>query len=232
MNKNYKICTLHSPLSEFLDKSRPYICLLDDNIFACKDWRTAFDELIASGKRFQFKQGLDERLLTDEKCDILFNKSKWIGDYIFAFDNIKDKDIIENKLKMIRQHTNRIPKFYLFCGYNHNNPDHYDKEFWVQDIIDVFKRIKILMDYKCLPYIMRNKDYKMSPYKGMYVAIATWCNQPDFFKKKSFREWCISDAQRRENPETFCNVRYMREFEATFPDIAKKYFDIKYEEIN
>ena len=39
VNKNYKKCSLHSSLNEFLDNDRPYICLLDDNVLACKDWR-------------------------------------------------------------------------------------------------------------------------------------------------------------------------------------------------
>ncbi len=43
VNKNYKRAELHSPIDEFLDKGKPYICLLDDNILACKDWKTVFD---------------------------------------------------------------------------------------------------------------------------------------------------------------------------------------------
>jgi hypothetical protein len=67
VNKNYKQCNLHSNLSEFVDKDRKYICLLDDNVLACKDWKQVFIELQSTGKPFQFKQGMDERLLTDEK---------------------------------------------------------------------------------------------------------------------------------------------------------------------
>lgn len=230
VNKNYKICTLHSTLSEFLDESRPYICLLDDNIFACKNWRFPFNELIASGKRFQFKQGLDERLLTDEKCDILFNKSKWIGDYIFAFDNINDRDIIEKKLSLIRSYTSVTPKFYVFCSYNHDNPDTYSSDFWVKDIEDTFERIKILMKYKCLPYIMRYKDYIISPYKGTYINLARWCNQPRFLKKISYREFCYHPSnQPRTAGKIGSSVKYLSEFEQKYPDIAEKYFDMKYE---
>ena len=224
VNKNYKQCNIHSPLNEFLDKTRPYICMLDDNVFACKDWRRVFNELQSTDKQFQFKQGMDERLLTDEKCDILFNKSKWIGDYIFAFDNIKDEYIIKEKLKVIRKHTNKIPKFYVFCSFNHNNPDNYDNIFWKQDIEDIFKRIEILTKYHCLPYIMRYKDYKLSPYKGMYINFARWCNQPDFFKKKSFREFCHMKGN-----EGSC-LNYMMQFEEEHSDIAQRYFDLKWTE--
>lgn len=223
VNKNYRQCLRHSPVSEFLDEDRKYICLLDDNVLSCRDWKEIFRELNATGKRFQFKQGMDERLLTDEKCEILF-KSNWIGDYIFAFDNIKDRRIVCRKLSLIRQHTNKIPKFYCFCGYNHDAPDTYDDEFWITDVRDLFERVSILMRYKSLPYIMRYKDYKLSPYRGMYVTIARWCNQPSYFKKLSFREFCQRTAECGSNS----SMRYALEFEAKHPEIAERYFDMKW----
>ena len=221
VNKNAKSCNLHSRIGEFVDPNRKYICLLDDNIFACKDWRSVFAELEATGKRFQFKQGMDERLLTDEKCKTLFS-AKWIGDYIFAFDNIKDKKIIVEKLHLIRKYTDRIPKFYCFCAFNHDSPDTYSTEFWAKDIADLFERIRLLMKNKALPYVMRYKDYEISPYRGMYITVARWCNQPGVFKKKSFREFCEAIG------EHSAAVRYMREFEVNHPAIAKTYFDMKW----
>lgn len=221
VNKNYRQCLKHSPVSEFLDPDRKYICLLDDNVLSCKDWKSIFEELNATGKRFQFKQGMDERLLTDEKCEVIFN-SNWIGDFIFAFDNIKDRRIVEKKLKLIREHTNKIPKFYVFCGFNHEAPDTYPEDFWEKDIADIFERVKILISYKALPYIMRYADYVKSPYKGMYITIARWCNQPSFVKKKSFREFCEA------NGEDSSAMKYLRKFECDHPEIAKQYFDIKW----
>lgn len=223
VNKNYRACTLHSPVEEFLDPERRYICLLDDNFFSCKDWRTVFEQLNATGKRFQFKQGVDERLLTDEKCEVLFN-SNWYGDYIFAFDNIKDRRLVERKLQLMRTHTDKIPKFYVFCAYNHNEPDTYPDVFWGQDIKDVFERVKVLMSYKALPYIMRYKDYEISPYKGIYITLARWCNQPGFFKKKSFREFALAAGG--------ASVRYLDEFENAHPEIATEYFDMKWSDFN
>lgn len=243
VNKNYKKCLLHSPVSEFLDESRPYICLLDDNVLACKDWKKCFEELIATGKRFQFKQGCDERLLTDEKCDYIFNKSKWIGDKIFAFDNIADKNLIENKLQMIRRHTEVIVKFYTFCAYNHSNKGEYDDLFWSKDIEDLFHRIKILMKYKCLPYVMRYKDYVLSPYKGIYVNVARWCNQPNMLKKMTFAEFCKISGMSRAGREKY-NLDFnaylinggkkgsswlaYENFEQNYPEIAKKYFHMRW----
>lgn len=218
VNKNYRFCSKHSPISEFMDESRKYICLLDDNVLSCRDWKSIFEELNATGKRFQFKQGMDERLLTDEKCEVIFN-SKWIGDYIFAFDNIKDRRIVEKKLDLIREHTDKIPKFYCFCGFNHEAPDTYPAQFWAQDIADLFERIKILINHRCLPYVMRYKDYERSPHRGMYITIARWCNQPSFVKRVTFREFCEKRADSK---------RYMRAFEESHPEIARLYFDMRW----
>lgn len=225
VNQNYNKASIHSVVSEFLDPKRKKICLLDDNVFACKEWRNVFQALHETGKQFYFKQGLDERLLTDEKAQVLFNESSYVGDYTFAFDNIKDTEIITEKLKLIRKYTKKVVKFYLFCGFNHNDPDHYNDEFWKQDIIDLFKRIEILMEYKCLPYIMRYKDYEISPHRGMYINIARWCNQPSLFKKKSLRDFC------EINGEKSSSMRYLREFENKYPEIAKQYFNLNFEDI-
>jgi hypothetical protein len=222
VNKNYRTCFLHSPVEEFLDPDRKYICLLDDNILSCRDWKTVFDQLNATGKRFQFKQGMDERLLTDEKCKVIFD-SNWFGDYIFAFDNIKDRRLVERKLQLMRKHTDKTPKFHVFCGYNHSDPDAYPDGFWENDLSDVFERIKILMCYQVLPYIMRYKDYEQSPYRGMYITLARWCNQPGFLKKKSFREFSLMRSD---------STRYMTEFERQYPEIATKYFDMRWNDFD
>lgn len=218
VNKNYKNVEIHSGLQEFLDPTRKKICLLDDNFLGCKSWREMLIELHKTNKPFQFKQGLDERILTDEKCELLF-KSKYDGDYIFAFDNVADSELIERKLKLLRKYTSKVPKFYVFCGFDRE--DKWDSDFWRQDIFDLFKRIEILMKYKCLPYIMRFNRYEESPYRGMYISVARWCNQPSFFKKKSLREFAEANGV-----NSSC-YRYIANFESMHPEIGK-YLDMKY----
>ena len=218
VNKNYKKVEVHSPLDEFVDYSRKKICLLDDNFFGCPSWKDILSQLQATGKPFQFKQGLDERLLTDEKCEMLF-KSKYDGDYIFAFDNVADYELIERKLQLLRKYTEKYPKFYVFCGFDRD--DKWDDEFWKQDIFDMFKRIELLMKYHCLPYIMRFNRYLESPYQGVYKTVSAWCNQPSFFKKKSLREFgIVSGADSARN-------RYIIDFEEKYPEF-KKYMDMKW----
>lgn len=53
-------------LSEFWNGQKN-IVLLDPNISACKDWKEIFQQLIDSKAYVDFSQGLDIRLMTDEK---------------------------------------------------------------------------------------------------------------------------------------------------------------------
>lgn len=226
VNQNYDRVMIHSPLSEFLDDSRKKICLLDDNVLGCSEWKSILTQLIETGKPFRFQQGMDERILTKEKCELLFS-AKYDGDMTFAFDNVADYDLIERKLKLIREYTDRQMRFYCFCGFDRNNK--WDSDFWVQDLYDIFKRIELLMHYKCLPYIMRFNRYEESPYRGTYINLANWCNQPSMFKKKSYREYCeFADSKWVKVKHTSSCYKYMSKVEKELPDLAIRYYDKKF----
>lgn len=228
VNRNHTKVVKHSSVSEFLDENRKYICLLDDNILGYGKCSEIFEELNSTKKRFQYKQGMDERLLTDDKCKMIFD-SNYKGDYIFAFDNIEDADIIKKKLKLWNKHkkdNKSNTKFYVFCGFDRNNV--YDDDFWKQDLIDTFERIKILMEHGCIPYIMRHENYVNSPFKGTYITLASWCNQPSFFKKTSYREYC-EVCQARVRTKKCAPMIYLEELQKAYPDIADMYFDMKFD---
>ena len=227
VNQKYDQVFIHSPLNEFFDSSRKRICLLDDNFLGCPHWKELINELIGTKKRFKFKQGIDERLLSDEKCKLLFS-SYYDGDYTFAFDNISDYELIHSKLRLIRKHTKATNiKFYVLVGFESIDG---------KDIENMWKRVALLMKYHCLPYIMRYRNrnespWKKSKYKGMYVTMARWCNQPNFFKKKSFREYCEANQELVKTRGYMCSsMRALLEFENDFPEIAKEYFDLRFDQ--
>ena len=226
VNQKYDHVFLHSPLEEFYDPTRKKICLLDDNFLGCKDWEGALKALVSTGKSFKFKQGLDERLLTDKRAEILFNV-KYDGDYTFAFDNISDYNLIDKKLKIIRKYTKSTSiKFYVLVGFESTD---------AQDIENAFKRVALLMKYKCLPYIMRYQDknytpWKESKYRALYVALARWGNQPSIFKKMSFRQFCEANQALRKTPGYCTTMQAMMDYEKECPDVALKYFDLRYED--
>ena len=223
VNRKYSYAFRHSAVSEFLDESRPYIYLWDDNFLAFSGWEQILDELDATGKPFQFRQGLDIRLMTNAKAKKLAH-CRYHGDFIFAFDHLEDRDAIERGLRIWRRWTSRGTRLYVLSGYESQDE---------RDIRSVFERIRILMKYECLPYIMRYESYKQSKLRALYVTIARWCNQPQFFKKMSFREFCEANQRYHKRPDSLCTaMRAMTDFESQFPDIAREYFDLKFEEVS
>lgn len=223
VNKKYDRVHRHSSVNEFYDPSRPYIYLWDDNILAYPQWEEVLDELEATGKPFQFRQGIDLRLMNDRKA-LRFNNTHYHGDFIFAFDHLKDKELIIEKVQMWKRYSSRICKMYVLSGFDSQDE---------KDIEGVFERISVLMKYGSLPYIMRYEEYKNSRFKGMYIELARWCNQPQFFKKKSFREFCVANQDYKKNQDSNCAAyQSMLDFEREFPQIAEKYFDLRFDQEN
>lgn len=216
VNRNYDKVIKWSPLKEFFNENKKKICLNDDNFFGYSGWKPLLRELVDTGKRFKFKQGLDARLLTPDKCSLLFS-AKYDKNVTFAFDDILDYELIHEKLKMIRDYTDQQCVFYVFCGFDRNNK--YDELFWEQDIKDVFNRINLLRRYHMLPYIMRHKNYKNAPkiFYGMYVDLARWCNQFSFFKRNTLREYC---RDVKCNGVMSAAYKYICEYEKRYPYIS------------
>lgn len=183
----------YSKLEWFHDKKRPHVYFWDDNFLAApyELWKPTLQYLIDNKISFQFRQGLDERLIAEdehgEEMAAMLGQSRYHGDFIYAFDNWKDREVIERALKIWKRNCpKKGTKFYLFCGFMQTT-DNFDKFY--RDIWELFQRIKILMQYGCVGYVMRHEDYKNSPLANIYVQIARWCNQQAFYKKMSFWEY-------------------------------------------
>lgn len=89
-------------LSEFWNGQKN-IVLLDPNISACMEWKEIFQELIDSKAYIDFSQGLDIRLMTDEKIEMLKHiKTKGVH---FAWDRIEDENIVFPKLQHFKEIT-------------------------------------------------------------------------------------------------------------------------------
>ena len=237
VNKLENKISPYSDLDWFLDEERdehgrlirPYIYLWDDNILAADPnvWRARLHQLIEVGRPFQFRQGLDERMLAEspygEEMAELLSKAKYHGDFIFAFDNWKDRDLIEKALKIWKRYNpKKGTKFYLFCGYK-QSVDNRDKFY--QDIWEIFQRIKVLMTYGCVGYLMRHEDYKQAPISNIYVQIARWCNQQAFYKKMSFWEYTYRNQTYWEQQAGFEVLKEIKTFDEFQKDSETGYYE-------
>ena len=75
VNQKYDHVFRHSPVKEFFAPSRKHIYLWDDQFFGFPKWQEVLDELDETGRRFQFRQGLDVRLMTEEKKALLIENT-------------------------------------------------------------------------------------------------------------------------------------------------------------
>lgn len=96
--QSYKV----ADLSEFW-KGQRNIVLCDPNILACKQWKELLQQLIDSRAYIDINQGLDIRLMTEEKAEMI--KQLKIKQLHFAWDRYQDKDSIIPKFKMFKEIT-------------------------------------------------------------------------------------------------------------------------------
>ena len=96
--KSYKV----ADLSEFWNGQKN-IVLLDPNTIACLDWRDILQQLIDSGAYVDFSQGVDIRLMTEEKAEMI--KRIKIKNIHFAWDRYEDRDKIVPEFKMFSELT-------------------------------------------------------------------------------------------------------------------------------
>lgn len=85
------------------------IVLCDPNILACKEWKGLLQQLIDSKATIDINQGLDIRMMTDEKAEML-SRCK-INSIHFAWDRYQDKDLIVPRLKIFRDEWEKRHKW-------------------------------------------------------------------------------------------------------------------------
>jgi hypothetical protein len=153
---------------------------LDNNILALPNHKEILRELVQRRTAVSFSSGLDVRLV-DEENSVLLEKLNYYSDYAFAFDSFKDRDLIDEKLKILDWRKPWRFKFFVYV-----NPR--------MSLSKTIKRLEFLRERQCLPYIMRDISCWDSEYKMFYIDLAAWCNQPEIFKNTSFREFLEKDT--------------------------------------
>lgn len=167
--KAYKV----ADLSDFWNGQKN-IVLLDPNITACREWRDLFQQLIDSKANIDFSQGLDIRLMTEEKAEML--KQMKIKMVHFAWDRYEDKDVILPKFIEFKSMTNwdwRKMVVYVLCNFNTT---------FEQDI----DRVMTLREIGYAPYIMLyNKEsipkgHKLRKLQRWVNNRIIWATTPTF----------------------------------------------------
>ena len=137
-------------LSEFWNGQKN-IELLDPNILACKEWKDLLQQLIDSKAKVNFNQGLDIRVMTDEKAKMLSQIP--MTAIHFAWDRYEDKDYIQPKFRIFRENSKvgqRDLRVYVLCGDR-------EKKVCKEDL----ERVYWLRDNGYNPYVMIYEKYQL-----------------------------------------------------------------------
>lgn len=163
-------------LSEFW-KGQKNIVLCDPNVIACRDWKDLLWQLIESGATVNINQGIDARMLTDEKMELL-RKIK-VDSVHFAWDRYEDKEIIVQKLKAFKEIT----------GWDKRKMSVYVLTNFDTTIEQDLERIYTLRDLGYNPYVM---IYNKEATKGNDTVrlIQRWVNNRKVFNStKQFKDY-------------------------------------------
>lgn len=166
-------------LSEFWNGQKN-IVLCDPNILACKQWKDLLQQLIDSKAWVDINQGLDIRLMTEEKAEMIKQiKTKNIH---FAWDRYEDKEKILPKFKMFKEITGinyRKLTVFVLCNFD-------------TTLNEDLERIYTLRDIGFNPYVMLyNKEHipkghelrKLQRWVNNRIIFNSCRNFEDYMKK-------------------------------------------------
>ena len=175
--RSYKV----ADLSEFW-RGQKKIILCDPNTLACPDHMELLQQLVDSGAKVNFNQGLDIRLVNDDNLELL--KRVNLESIHFSFDRWQDKDVIEPRLRAFAEKT----------GYHRNNGrvmvyilTNYDTTI-EQDIY----RIQLCRELNFSPYPMIYDKKHADP---IYKKLQRWCNNFIFWSCPTFEEYSRKDIK-------------------------------------
>ena len=176
---SYKV----ADLSEFW-RGQKYIELLDPNLLACPDWKDLLQQLIDSKARVNFSQGLDIRMMTDEKAEMISQIK--LDKIHFAWDRYEDKELIQPRFKTFRERSTvnaHNLQVYVLCG------DH-EKRIREEDLY----RIYWLRDNGYAPYVMLYDKEHLPKGHELRKLQRYVNNRFIFWKIKKFEEYTGSQT--------------------------------------
>lgn len=170
--RSYKV----ADLSEWWNGQKN-IVLCDPNILACRQWKDLLQQLADSKAKVDINQGMDARLLTPEKVEML-NKIR-LSTIHFAWDDYKQKDKVLKGLQCFADHFRRkLDKGHwaqVFVLTNYDTTPEQDLE-----------RIYTLRDMGFEPYVMVYDKPHAGPF---YKSLQRWVNMRAIFHRiRTFEE--------------------------------------------
>ncbi|MCL1826439.1 MAG: radical SAM protein [Candidatus Cloacimonetes bacterium] len=154
------------------------LLLLDNDFFGGEFWNENLQRIIDLKLKVCFQQGINIRNITPEQAQLLakcnYYNVKFKQRYIsFAWDNIKDKELIKQGIKICNDAgiPSKNMQFFILIGYNSTQAED-------------FERVEYLREIGAMPFVMKYK--KDDPYQKHY---ARYVNLRSIFNSIMFDEY-------------------------------------------
>ena len=147
-------------LIERIWRGKGNLILLDNNILTRFDlFKKVLEFCKDKNIKVDFNQGLDCRLINEEKAEFINQYRKYILEIRFAFDNLDYRDAVEKTSKLVKGGN----FWYVYCDEN---------------IESALERLLILKRLKQRTYLMRNNRITGKGFHK-YTVLSKWasCNQ-------------------------------------------------------
>lgn len=128
--RSYKV----ADLSEFW-RGQKNIMLCDPNILACPDWKELLQQLIDSKAKININQGLDIRLMNDEKAKMIGELR--VESVHFAWDRYQDKEIVIPKFRRFKEITGwgaRKTSVYVLTNFDTTFEEDLERIYTLRDL--------------------------------------------------------------------------------------------------
>ncbi|WP_230972316.1 B12-binding domain-containing radical SAM protein [Archaeoglobus neptunius] len=132
------------------------IILWDNNILASPKWRDIFDELEELGKKVDFNQGIDARLITDEIAEKLASLKTNI--LRLAYDSKSERKALKKAIEKLNAAGINGRKILVYILYNFRD-----------DPQDFYERVRDVLEWGAVAYPMRFEPLD-SLEKNKYVS--------------------------------------------------------------
>ena len=148
---------IQGSIKKFVSDKHSKIIFFDNNILGAHNWRMILDELIEIGKKVDFNQGLDARLITRESAEKIAQLK--MDDIRIAYDNKSMKKSIERGITHMKNAGISPRKIFAYTLYNYTDTPQ-----------DFFERVRQLLNWgvvsypmKYIPILFRDKNEYISP---------------------------------------------------------------------
>jgi len=151
----------NADITEFWSGQKEAI-LLDNNVLASAYGLHQIEKIIDLGIKVDFNQGLDSRIIADNKSIAeLLSHVKWIRYIRLACDTKKQIPYIEKALENLNKYGIKNYRVFVYV--------------LVKDIQDALERVMYLKEKGCIPFAQPYRDYFTN-------------KEPDYLQKK-FARW-------------------------------------------